>query len=190
MMNAEQTVDAFMKYVFRYHGLPCEIVSDRGPQFISKFWAKVFELFRTKLNLSSGYHPQTDGQTERINQILEQYLRCFIHYQQDNWAAYLHLAEFAYNNSVHSGLGVSPFFANYGFNPRCDVISPANKEVPDFASLNNCLTDALKETQSTYKPYADQLRTGHSKFQIGDKVWLSSKNLTSKRPCSKVKSAL
>ena len=85
-----------------HHGLPDDVISDRGPQFISKFWKPMFKLLRILANLSSGYHPETNGQSKRTNQTLEQYLHCCINYQQDDWVDFLHLAEFAYNNSAHS----------------------------------------------------------------------------------------
>ena len=80
-----------MREVFRHHGLPESIINDRGPQFISRFWKHLFKMVNVTYNLSSCYHPQTDGEAERTNQTLEQYLRCFLSYQQDDWAYILHL---------------------------------------------------------------------------------------------------
>ena len=79
-ISGEETAKLFLDNIYRYHGLPNDIVSDRGPQFISKFWKSLFQLLKVQINLSSGYHPQTNGQTERVNQVLEQYLRCTINY--------------------------------------------------------------------------------------------------------------
>ena len=89
---------ARQREVFRHHGLPESIISDRGPQFVSKFWKHLFKMVNVTYNLSSCYHPQTDGEAERTNQTLEQYLRCFLSYQQDDWADILHFAEFSYTN--------------------------------------------------------------------------------------------
>ena len=86
-----------MHEVCRHHGLPDSIISNYGPQFVSKFWKHLFKMLKVTCNLSSGYHPQTDGQAERTNQTLEQYLRCFLSYHQDDWADILHFAEFSYN---------------------------------------------------------------------------------------------
>ena len=115
--NSEETANMVMREVFRHHGLPDDIISDRGPQFISKFWKHLMEALKVSCKLSSSYHPQTDGQTERTNQTLEQYLRCFVNYQQDDWVKFLYFAEFAYNNKIHSSMRYTPFFANTGYHP-------------------------------------------------------------------------
>ena len=129
-ISGEETVDLFLKNVVRLHGLPEDITSDRGSQFISHFWRRLLQTFGTSVNLSSTYHPQTDGQTERVNQILEQYLRCTVSYQQEDWVDFLAMAEFAYNNSIHASTKVSPFFANYGFHPRFNISIPATSVNP------------------------------------------------------------
>src|SRR5882724_8081904 len=97
------------------------IISNWGKHFISLYWMLLCQLLGIKANLSTAYHPETDGQTERVNQILEQYLHVYINYQQDNWVNLLPLAEFAYNNMSHSATMVTPFFANKGFNPKLEV---------------------------------------------------------------------
>jgi transposase InsO family protein len=112
---------SFILHVFSKHGLPVTIVSDRGKLFVSKFWRPLCKALDIDSNLSTAYHPETDRQTERINQILEQYLRIYVNYQQDDWAPQLPLAEFVYNNSPHSATGVSPFFANKGYHPRLTI---------------------------------------------------------------------
>jgi transposase InsO family protein len=117
-ITAEETAQLILDGIVRLHGLPEEIVSDRGPQFVSKFWHHLFELLGVDIRLSSAFHPETDGQTERTNQTLEQYLRCTMNYQQDDWLDLLSQAEFVYSNTTHALTGISPFFANYGFHPR------------------------------------------------------------------------
>ena len=119
--TSQQMANLVMREVFK-HGLPNDIVSDRGSQFTSKFWKHLLEILKISSKLSSSYHPQTDGQTEQTNQRLEQYLQCFINYQQDDWVDFLHMAEFAYKNSIHSSTGYSPFFANTGYHPRWMVL--------------------------------------------------------------------
>jgi hypothetical protein len=125
--TAPQLADHFVRHVFSKHGLPADIVSDRGSLFVSKFWASLCKALEIQSNLSTAYHPQTDGQTERTIQTLEQYLRTFINYQQDDWYDQLPLAEFVYNNAPHSATGVSPFFANKGFHPRLTI---SLKDIP------------------------------------------------------------
>ena len=97
------------------------------------------------MNLSSTHHPQTDGQTERVNQILEQYLRCTICYQQDNWVNLLAMAEFAYNNSIHASIKASPFFANYGFHPRFSISIPETSINPSAERRAHTLQDVHRD---------------------------------------------
>ena len=85
---------------------------------------------KMNIKLSLAFHPQTDSQTERVNQVLEQYLRCTINYQQDDWMEYLPLAEFAYNNTLHASTQQTPFFSNYGFYLKLDLLSPSMNNNP------------------------------------------------------------
>jgi hypothetical protein len=110
-IDAPQTADLFIKEIFRLHGLPKSIVSDRGPQFVSHFWRHLLSRLGVYVNLSSAHHPQTDGSTEIVNQLLEQYLRTYCSYHQDDWLSLLPLAEFAYNNSANAQSTTTPFFA-------------------------------------------------------------------------------
>ncbi len=84
-ITTEKTAQLILDRIVRLHGLPEEIVSDKGPQFASKFWRRLFKLLGVDIRLSSAFHPETDGQTERTNQTLEQYFRCTMNYQQDDW---------------------------------------------------------------------------------------------------------
>jgi transposase InsO family protein len=120
-VSAEESAKLYVKHVFKLHGLPSDIVTDQGSQFISNFTTKLLKLCAIHSNKSTAYHPQSDGQTERVNQTLEQYLRIFCDYQQDNWYELLPLAEFTYNNAKHSSTQISPFFANYGYHPRATM---------------------------------------------------------------------
>ena len=120
-VTSEGLAVLFLKHVFAKQGTPRDIVSDRGNKFTSNFWTTLSTSLNITQNLSTAYHPETDGQTERINQIVDTYLRHFINYDQDNWTQHLPLAEFAYNNATHSSTTVSPFFANKGFHPTLDI---------------------------------------------------------------------
>ena len=97
--------------------MPQVVISDRGTMFVSKFMKDLYDLLQIKANASTTYHPQTDGQTERVNQEVEKYLRIFVNHLQDGWVEWLSLAAFAHNNRVHSATGKSPFFVNFGRNP-------------------------------------------------------------------------
>ncbi|MBW0499072.1 hypothetical protein O181_038787 [Austropuccinia psidii MF-1] len=112
----------FIKNIFSKHGLPSSIVSDRGPLFVSSFWTNLCQKLKISRDLSTAYHPETDGQTERVNQILEQYLWMYVIYHQDDCNTWLPLAEFAYNNSDHSSTKQLPFFTFYGRDPQFDSV--------------------------------------------------------------------
>ena len=111
--KAEDLADSFVERVISRFGVPKGVVSDRGSVFISRMWVEICTVIKQKRRLSTAFHPQTDGQTERQNQTLETYLRIFVNDQQDNWASLLSLAEFAYNNSKHNATGMSPFATVY-----------------------------------------------------------------------------
>ena len=117
--------DSFIVNIFKLHGFPESIISDRGSQFTSEFWNRLCDLLDIKHSFSTANHLQTDGQTERVNSILEQYLRCFINERQNNWVDLLPFAEFAYNNTLQQSINQSPFFANYGFNPKFNLEIPS-----------------------------------------------------------------
>lgn len=112
--SAPETAQIFLREFLMLLGIPANIVSDRGVQFTTRFWKLLRETLKIELSFYSAYHPQTNGQMKRTNQTLEQYLRCFSSFSQDDWVSLLALAEFAYNNSNHSAIRQSPFFANYG----------------------------------------------------------------------------
>jgi len=112
--------DLFINYVWKLHGLPNTIVSDRGTQFASAFWRHLCARLGIEVKLSTAFHPQTDGQTERLNAVMEQYLRCYVNYLQDDWVKWLPLAEFASNNQASETTGISPFFGLQGRHPRMD----------------------------------------------------------------------
>jgi len=105
----------FLDNIVKLHGMPQSIISDRDPIFVSSFWRELFKLYKVNLNLSTAYHPQIDGQTERVNQCLEMYLRCSVQDSPKSWKSWLPLAELWYNSSYHSSIGCSPFKALYGY---------------------------------------------------------------------------
>ena len=124
-MAAPEVAAIFVQQVVRLHGLPNSLISDRDPIFTSHFLRRLLEVLGVRANRSTTFHPQTDGQTERLNSVLEQYLRIFTDNQQSDWSRLLPLAEFAYNNSKHSATTLSPFFANYGFHPQMSLLPPS-----------------------------------------------------------------
>ena len=175
--DAESTAHLFLSTIVRLYGVPDQIISDRGPQFISKFWTRLFELLCADISLTSGYHCQTNGQTERLNQVLEQYLRCYTSYRQDDWSRLLPLAEFSYNNSQHSAT------------PKFDPAVPSTDQVPRAESYVKTITDLHKNgfahrsqisiAQDRYQEYADRQSAPSPTYSVGDRVWLSTSNIPS-----------
>ncbi|GJP33550.1 hypothetical protein CLOM_g18077 [Closterium sp. NIES-68] len=188
-VSAEDTAKLFVAHVFRLHGLPRVLVSDRDPRFTSRFWHEVTRTLGTKLKMSSAFHPQTDGQTERTNRTLEQMLRSFIGPTQDDWDDLLPVVEFAVNNSVHEGTHEKPFILNCGRHPTTPATHgigglrvPAAKDF--VAKQQEALKSArrwLQLSQQRQKSYADMKRREVS-FEVGDKVLLSTKNIRLKIP--------
>ncbi|KAJ8482114.1 hypothetical protein ONZ45_g15059 [Pleurotus djamor] len=117
-ISALGSANLYLQHVWKLHGLPSSVLSDRGTQFVAQFTREVYRLLDIKLANSTAYHPQTDGQTERCNQELELYLRTFSDEQQSDWACLLPLAEFAYNNHIHSATQQTPFLLDTGRHPR------------------------------------------------------------------------
>ncbi|POM78848.1 DNA/RNA polymerase [Phytophthora palmivora] len=118
-VTGKQAAQLFLDSVFRYHGLPETIVSDRDPRFTGAFWDTLFQLLGTKLTMSTADHPQTDGQTERVNRVLEDTLRSICAEAPRSWSARLPVVEFALNNAVHASTRFTPFYLNGYRHPRC-----------------------------------------------------------------------
>jgi hypothetical protein len=146
----------FIIHIFSKHGVPSRITCDWGSEFISHFFRSLGEALDMKIHFTLGYHPEGDGQTERLNQTLKQYLRIFCNYQQDNWSPLLPLGEFAYNNALSASTGTSPFFANKGYHPNitihpeCELASQRACEfVVDLDELHTELRTQLIPAQNT-----------------------------------------
>ena len=134
--------------------------------------------------LPTAFHPQTDGQTERVNQELEQYLRMFIDHRQEQWPDWLETVEFTYNNKVHTSTKMSPFKANYGQDPRMGFemrrkgkYKGAEKFVVKMKEVQEEAKVALEKVQEEMKKYADRKRAEVDKYKVGDLVMLSTKDL-------------
>ena len=190
-LDAPSTAKLFLKIV-SLHGMPTTIVSDRDPRFSSAFWQSLMKLLGVKLNTSSAYHAQTDGQTGRTNRTLESILRPYCTYEQDNWDELLPLAEFAFNNAPSATTGTSPFFANYGRHPQVPTtlgISVPAQASTDFANdieqLHSSMRQRILKAQQAQKRYADERRTDAS-FSVGDKVLLSTEHIKTTRPSKKL----
>ena len=171
--------EAYVKEIVRLHGVPINIISDRDPRFTSRFWKSLQEALGTKLSFSTAYHPQTDGQSERTIQTLEDMLRACVLELKGNWSAYLPLAEFAYNNSYHSSIDIAPYEALYGRKCRSPLCWTELKErdmygpeiVDRTAAQIEMIKKKLLAAQSRQKSYADQRRRP-LEFDVGDHVFL------------------
>jgi len=145
------------------HGLPESIISDRGVQFVTGMMRELNNLLGIQTKLLTAYHPQTDGQTERINQDLEQYLRVFINHRQEQWLDWLGMAEFAYNKKIHAATKISPFKANYGQDPRMGFerrrkgkYKAAGKFVERIKKIQKKAKAALRKAQEEMKKFANR----------------------------------
>jgi hypothetical protein len=191
--DAHQLATIFAREVWRLHGLPSDIVSDRDSRFTSKFWQSLLEILDIKGKMSTAFHPQTDGQTERINQILEAYVRAFCSYDQNDWADILPFAEYAYNNSASSATNFSPFYANYGFHPRTswgkepeDIKNPtAQCRVHWTNEVHSACKENLARARERMGKYYDQKRTEAPMYKVGDLIMLDMRNIKTRRPTRK-----
>ncbi|KAJ1595470.1 hypothetical protein NDA14_006557 [Ustilago hordei] len=193
-VTAKQTAVLLYGHMVRLFRYPDHMVLDRGRQFISGAWKAFAEQMGVKHSLSMAYHPQTDGQTERVNQVIEQYLRMYCNYEQNDWANLLDTAAFVYNNTVHNSIGVSPFFACYGWNPKAHPDIPQQLGVNDpgcFEYLmdgkEHCkyLQEQIREAQCRS---VDQYNRKHKdiEFKVGDMVYINHRNWKTRRPTPKL----
>jgi hypothetical protein len=192
--DAEQLANTILRVLVSEHGMPEEFITDRDKLFTSTFWKSLMTLVGTHHKLSTSFHPQTDGQTERINQIIEQYLRSYIDYQQTNWVAMLPMAQFSYNSSPSETTKVSPFEANYGYCPAAYHEPRTGQKNALYAQVN---VDLLKwlHTQLSLdiQFYAERSAHYYNKGRLegprlkeGDKVYLSRRNIKTTRPSAKL----
>eukprot|EP00253_Pinus_taeda_P012142 PITA_12142 len=177
--KAMQIAHIFKQNVFRLHGLPKTIVSDRDVKFTSAFWKTLFAELGTQLNFSTAYHPQTDGQIERVNQMVEDMLRAYVMQQPTKWEDYLYLVEFAYNNGYHTLTQMSPFEVLYGRKCRTptswggpeDKLRLGPEMLKEMEDMVKRVRVNLKAAQDRQKNFADRKRR-FKEFQVGDHVYI------------------
>jgi hypothetical protein len=193
-MGPQDLAEGFILHVVRAHRLPNSIISDRGSLFTSKFWKQIMMAMGTTRNLSTTFHPETDGQTDYTNAILEQYLRAYCNYQQNNWKQLLPIAEFCYNNTKSESTGVTPFYANFGYHPRFQPdLKAADSPTPDVSNYISCLNTLQQELRAEIQwaqaGQAEQVNKGRQPdpiLQKADKVWLRRKYVKTTRPSNKL----
>jgi len=183
--KAKDVASVFRSVWYRQYGLPRVIISDRDKRFLSNFWQALFKALGTELRFSTAFHPQTDGQSERANRTLEEYLRHFINSRQDDWDEYLDLAEFAMNDSVNPSTGYTPFYLAFGFNPSSPLdTAVGNVLVPAAQSSVTDMTDALEHARAKLQEARVRMAAqanAHRRdvsFSVGDKVRLTTANLS------------
>jgi transposase InsO family protein len=199
--TAKDMARLYIHNIYRIRGAPESIVSDRGPQFISDFWDEFCRILGIKLKLSTAFHPETDGQTEIMNQYLARRLRPFVNYYQDNWSELLPMMDYAQLTLPHESIGMSPFELLYGYQPRTSFDWKMPKEpVTVRERLNREEAQAMAkgmhqawETARTAMQQAQEKAqrdvNRHRRevdFQVGDHVWVSTKNWKTQRPSRKL----
>lgn len=179
--TAVDTVACFFESIFKHHGLPDNVVSDRDPKFTSKFWTHLMHLCGIRTQMSTSNHPQTDGASEVMNRMVENFLRCYCSYRQDDWDELLPAAEFAYNSARSDDLGASPFEVDLGWKPRSPlgIFRKQSTPIESVDELRNRLQSALddarfcheiaKARQSAYT--AQKYRP--APYEVGTRVWLN-----------------
>ncbi|KAK9672296.1 hypothetical protein RND81_12G090300 [Saponaria officinalis] len=177
--TAVTVAQLFLDHVFKLHGMPRSIVSDRDKIFLSNFWQELFRLQQTDLLMSTAYHPQTDGQTEVVNRCLESYLRCMTGEKPKEWARWISLAEWWYNTNYHSAAHTTPFEIVYGQSPALHipyVLKDSKVEVIDrsLSAREDCINMLkfhLKRSQDRMKKMADKRRT-EKELAVGDMAYV------------------
>ena len=187
-ITAEGVAGLYVKHVFTRYGLPSKIISDRNPRFASKFTRTLCEGLQIRQNISTAYHPRTNGQSEHTNQWLEQYLRFWVDECQRDWALYLPIAEFVHNSWPHKTTRESPFFLLMGYNPRADWTPGveshfplARKRLDQFRIARHRAQELLSEAQSRLVKCCDM-----PSYQEGDQVWLEGQHLRIHQPTAKL----
>lgn len=191
--TAEDLSYTFLRTIVANHGVPEQLVSDRDKLFTSNFWKSLMKQLGTEHKLSTSFHPQTDGQTERTNQTLEQYLRGYVNYEQDNWVVLLPTAQHAHNTSPSADRGLSPHEALFGTEPETrlslDDFAPndsATTKSKRIATLHEELQKDLQFLRHRMAYYANQRRVSGPTLKEGDKVYLLRRNIKTKRASNKL----
>ena len=198
--TAEEMAFLFICHVWRYFGPPDSIVSDRGPQFISAFWTEFCRILGVKIKLSTAHHPQTDGQTEIMNQYLEQRLKPFVNYYQDNWSELLPMMDYAQLTLPHSSIGMSPFEVRNGFKARTSfdwTVLKSTAQEPVLTS--DQARQRVQLIQDSWKLARDMIVRSQARmiksanahrrevdFDVEDYVWLNTKYWNTARPSLKL----
>jgi hypothetical protein len=192
-LDSQGFVKLFLDNVWKLHGTSDKIISDRGPQMSARSFRDICKKLGVELALSTAYHPQTDGQSERTNQEVEQALRTVISYHQDDWVDWLPVIEFALNNRYHSGLKTTPFYANYGYHPHIGSLPRIQSPIESVEDFVDHIHEVQKNTEKSLtraaedmKKFYDRHRGQTPEFEVGQKVLLDNSDLALSRPSRKL----
>ena len=192
-LSVEGLARLYRDNIWKLHGLPIKIISDRGPQFVSKFMKELNNILGIQTSSSTAYHPQTDGQTERENQEVEQYLRLFVNHRQDDWAEWLALAEFCHNNRIQASTRQTPFMLNSGRHPRMGTEPFRDSPMESVDNFVKNMQKAREEAEAALTKAADDMARFYDQnkgdsisYKVGDMVWLDGKDLRTDRPSKKL----
>ncbi|CCC05694.1 hypothetical protein SMACR_09824 [Sordaria macrospora] len=183
----------FIRHIVSNHGWPKELVTDRDKLFSSRFWQAFMNKLGVKHKMSTAYHARTDGQIERMNQVLEAYLRAYVNYEQDNWSELLPTAQMSYNSLKTETTKVTPFFANFGYEMSSrrgwdseSFVPRAHIRAERLTEMHQTLRDELTFVRDRMSRYYDCTRSTAPIFKRGDKVYLLRRNIKTKRPSDKL----
>ena len=177
--TAYSTAELFRDHVWCQHGLPSTVVSDHGSVFASNFLGELYKLLGVKRKMSTAFHPQTDGQMERLNREINQYLRTYISDRQADWAKWIKITQFIWNNTVSEVTTDSPFGITWSYSPRMGV-EPAETAAPaakDFAVIFNKVVEASEKAKLSMRLQVDKRQNPAPDYKVGQQVWLSMDNL-------------
>ena len=190
--DAPYLAKVFVKNIVTRYGIPEKIISDRDKLFTSHFWEELCQALQIKRALSTAYHPRSDGQTERTDQTLERYLRLYVNNEQNNWSTLLHQAALAYNSTKQETIGMTPFYANFGREPRLSTDSEgylpteALTAAKDMQSLHQQLKSDIQFLNKRMAINANKKRVEGPTLKEGDRVYLWRRNIKTKRASKKL----
>ena len=192
-VDAEGIANIHHREVFRLHGIPTKFVSDRGPQFAARIMKALYQRLGITHALTTAYHPQSNGQTERANQEVERHLHLFTNSRQDDWVKYLPTAEFVLNSCQHSAHQMAPFKIMYGYRPDFTVPAGPPTKFPALNSRLQQLQHTHKEAEATLRSEKQTMKEAFERdkprphiFTPGQRVWLSAKDISLSSSCRKL----
>lgn len=198
--SAEDLARIFIRAVYSHHGPPAAMVSDRGPQFISQLWKRVCQLLRIERRISTAFHPQTDGQTERTNAEVEVLLRQWVNHEQDDWSDWLPAVQLALNGRDSTTTGVSPYLLSHGYplqvlDDTMDAVTTVKARTPvqvadnivtKLRDVTQWAQTSMSATQQVQEESANRHRNIAPSYKVGDKVWLNLRNVRTARASKKL----